>query len=49
MEDAKEKKLVKDQETIKPEGETKEKGYIPEKDLDKVAGGVSLNFTKIEY
>jgi len=38
MKDAHDKKLEKDQETIKPEG-TKEESELQEKDLDKVAGG----------
>ena len=39
MEDPKVKKPQKDQETIKPEGDTKEEGELSEKDLEKAAGG----------
>ena len=46
MEDPKEKKLEKDQETIKPEGDTKKEGELSEKDLENAAGGV---FHKIVY
>ena len=41
MADPKEKKLVKDQETIKPVGDTEEEGELTEKDLDHASGGLN--------
>ena len=39
MADPNEKKLEKEQKTIKPGGNTKEEGELAEEDLDEVAGG----------